>query len=134
MLGNCKKQDRCLFAHGEEERRPRQALDIDDITPFMRVYGALKMPKDVNGALRGPRLEFVIHNCCELDAINDTRTIARLGEAMLPGLLYFTFGCHPHNYRDYSDEFEKKMLAEKDALGERAVAWGECGLDYYKNA
>jgi TatD DNase family protein len=45
--------------------------------------------------------------------------------------VYGTFGIHPHDSKYYTDEVEKKLI---DCFSnKKAVAWGECGLDYFYN-
>ena len=45
-----------------------------------------------------------------------------------PGI-YGAFGIHPHNAKYYTDAVEERLV---EALTHpKAVAWGECGLDYH---
>lgn len=44
--------------------------------------------------------------------------------------VYFTAGIHPHVASEYSDELEKKI--EACMAHPSCVAWGECGLDYFR--
>lgn len=82
---------------------------------------------------RGPRLECIIQNCCEKGSISDTCTLVAAAERLLGGAVFCTFGCHPHNYLDYGDALEQDLLQALRQSGPKAVGWGECGLDYYKN-
>lgn len=82
---------------------------------------------------RMPKLEYLIHNCCEAESIDDSRMLVLVGERVLGGAIFCTFGCHPHNYNDYDDAMEGKLLQALRQCGRKSVAWGECGLDYYKN-
>lgn len=46
-------------------------------------------------------------------------------------LCWGSFGFHPHSAKWYTDEMEERII---DCLKHpKAVAWGECGLDYGKN-
>jgi len=78
-----------------------------------------------------PRLSSLITSCCESSALSDNLFLLSRVEHELP-FLYFTFGCHPSNYREYDDELEGRLLEALKSAGSRAVAWGECGLDYVK--
>mmetsp|Transcript_10664 Transcript_10664/g.28347 ORF Transcript_10664/g.28347 Transcript_10664/m.28347 type:complete len:500 (+) Transcript_10664:83-1582(+) len=82
---------------------------------------------------KGPKLRCMITNCCEVEAIEDTCLLLLAAERLLQGSVYCTFGCHPHNYREYNDRYEERLLAALEACGDKVVAWGECGLDYHKN-
>jgi len=41
------------------------------------------------------------------------------------------FGIHPHNAKYYNDSVEQRI--EECLKHPKAVAWGECGLDFFKN-
>jgi len=124
LSGECPYKEDCDFAHGREDLQPRDALTRQDIEPQLRRYF---------GNAEGPKLLCVVHNCCELEAIEDTTSILRVAND-LGYAVFCTFGCHPHDYREYTEEMETRFLAEIDTCGPRcAVAWGECGLDYWKN-
>jgi TatD DNase family protein len=43
--------------------------------------------------------------------------------------VYGAFGIHPHNAKYYSDAIEEKIV--ECLKHPKAVAWGECGLDYH---
>lgn len=81
----------------------------------------------------GPRVGCLIHNCCEEDSITDTELFVAAGDQLLGGAVFVSYGCHPHYYMDYGDEFEAKLLEAMRRSGSKVVAWGECGLDYFKN-
>merc|ERR1711990_496296 len=81
-----------------------------------------------------PRLRSMITSCCQMAAMPDTRALLAAADAIAPGILYCTLGCHPHNYQHYSDAFESKLLQELERDRRHVVAWGECGLDYFKNS
>eukprot|EP00931_Biecheleriopsis_adriatica_P120250 TRINITY_DN95368_c0_g1_i1.p1 TRINITY_DN95368_c0_g1~~TRINITY_DN95368_c0_g1_i1.p1 ORF type:complete len:428 (+),score=59.59 TRINITY_DN95368_c0_g1_i1:101-1285(+) len=44
--------------------------------------------------------------------------------------VFVSFGCHPKNEWQYDDAFEKSLIEAFATCGPKAVAWGECGLDY----
>jgi len=48
-----------------------------------------------------------------------------------PGTLWATAGIHPHHATEYDDEVDAMLRSL--AAGERVVAVGECGLDYFRN-
>merc|ERR1712136_140140 len=81
----------------------------------------------------GPRLRCLITNCCDDESIRDTQTLVAAGERLLGGAVYCTFGVHPHNYKNYTDVLEAQLITALKSCGNKAVGWGECGLDYYKN-
>lgn len=47
------------------------------------------------------------------------------------GFVYGAFGIHPHNAKYYNDALEERIV--ECLKHPRAVAWGECGLDYHYN-
>lgn len=44
--------------------------------------------------------------------------------------VFASFGCHPKFAWSYDDQLEKQILQAIEECGQKAVAWGECGLDY----
>jgi len=126
--GHCWYGDDCNYAHGEEGMFRLPALQPADLEAF-----ATRHPTRWQRAGGGPRLGWLITNCCEGEAIADTMTLVSAGERLLDGRVLCTFGCHPHMYEDYGDELEAKLLQAVERCGRKVVAWGECGLDYYKN-
>jgi len=63
--------------------------------------------------------------CCDKETYTDTANLIN-GEHKK---LYGGFGLHPHNAKEYDDDFEAKLLEAMKFP--RTIAWGECGLDYY---
>tara|TARA_B100001057_G_scaffold81281_2_gene76716 strand:- start:71197 stop:71997 length:801 start_codon:yes stop_codon:yes gene_type:complete len=60
------------------------------------------------------------------DDTNDAMNIIK----KYPDMFYTTIGFHPHNAKDYSDNyFEAMKIKTNDP---EIVAIGECGLDYYR--
>eukprot|EP01112_Ceratiomyxa_fruticulosa_P020992 TRINITY_DN7297_c0_g1_i1.p1 TRINITY_DN7297_c0_g1~~TRINITY_DN7297_c0_g1_i1.p1 ORF type:complete len:306 (-),score=44.19 TRINITY_DN7297_c0_g1_i1:124-1041(-) len=45
--------------------------------------------------------------------------------------IWGAFGIHPHNASDYNDRVEQKII--ECLQHPKAIAWGECGLDYNRN-
>ena len=45
--------------------------------------------------------------------------------------IYASYGIHPHSAKEYNTEIENKIIALMDHP--KTVAWGECGLDFFKN-
>jgi len=48
------------------------------------------------------------------------------------GRVYAAFGIHPTNFETYTPEAHAKLEAALDECGPQGIAWGECGLDYYR--
>mmetsp|Transcript_66261 Transcript_66261/g.155233 ORF Transcript_66261/g.155233 Transcript_66261/m.155233 type:complete len:456 (-) Transcript_66261:86-1453(-) len=117
----------CHFAHGEQELEPRRMLAPEHVEPYLSELQRRAARRNE------PMLRSLITNCCELDVIEDTKLIIDVAEKLGLDSVYCTIGCHPHDYRDFSDEAEKRLRAEIQACGRRVVAVGECGLDYWKN-
>ncbi|KAF4660716.1 splicing factor 3a, subunit 1 [Perkinsus chesapeaki] len=66
-----------------------------------------------------------------LSTVHSTIEILEFAKSsyFLKDKVYGAFGCHPHCCEEYNDEFEKAII---DATHHpRAVALGECGLDYF---
>ena len=62
--------------------------------------------------------------------INDTYAAKELIDKE-PDLLYTTVGFHPHNAKDYNDNYYEEMLQLCNLSYVKAI--GECGLDYKRN-
>ncbi|RPA95197.1 Metallo-dependent hydrolase [Choiromyces venosus 120613-1] len=45
---------------------------------------------------------------------------------------HFSIGAHPHVAQDYTDDIHETFV--KTMSNPNCVAWGECGLDYFKNS
>jgi len=129
----------CDYAHGEEELEERVNLVREEIEPYLQHYAGRRSAGNVKSAVssdsssEGPILHCLITNCCEISAIPDTKHILEIAEQVCPRTIFCSFGCHPHDYRSYTDDMEARFLAELNACGPHVVAWGEVGLDYYKN-
>ena len=46
------------------------------------------------------------------EVIEDTKLIIDVAEKLGLDSVYCTIGCHPHDYRDFSDEAEKRLRAD----------------------
>eukprot|EP01112_Ceratiomyxa_fruticulosa_P011234 TRINITY_DN3037_c0_g1_i3.p1 TRINITY_DN3037_c0_g1~~TRINITY_DN3037_c0_g1_i3.p1 ORF type:complete len:322 (+),score=39.84 TRINITY_DN3037_c0_g1_i3:473-1438(+) len=45
--------------------------------------------------------------------------------------IWGAFGIHPHNAKYYNDSLEQRII--ECLQHPKAIAWGECGLDFFKN-
>lgn len=143
LMGACPFTAKCEFAHGEEEMAQRVYLELSDIEPFLFEFakhcslperaGTQLGASSVSTASRRPTALRVVTSCCELESIPDTRMLLTVADRIVPETFFCTLGCHPHNYRAYSDAYEERLLREVEDLGRHVIAWGECGLDYCKN-
>jgi len=147
--GNCWYGSCCGFAHGWDDLIPRVPLQPADVEAFARRHISAKdatcsasLGGDEHTRLpplapsvwrRHPRLRAVITNCCDVESIPDTEMLVKEGNKLFGGTVFCTFGCHPAGYRDYDDAYEDRLLQALKACGTRAVAWGECGLDFAKH-
>jgi len=64
--------------------------------------------------------------CCDARNFEVCEKIAK----MFPSFVFSSFGIHPHNADQYNAEVEQRILDNMKL--EKTVAWGECGLDYYR--
>ncbi|CAJ1378616.1 unnamed protein product [Effrenium voratum] len=125
VAGNCWWGSNCQFAHGEHEVQSRQGLSRELVEPYLlQLCGAQE---------HQPKLKWLVTNCCELDAIEDTKLIIECADRLGLDSVYCTVGCHPHDYRAFSPEADRELRQMIRSLGRRLVAVGECGLDYWKN-
>lgn len=86
----------------------------------------LKDPDDALSRAREVGVTQVVTIGVDRDSSHRAAELARRHENV-----FFTVGLHPHDAKQASESLwrELKALAQKDG----AVAWGECGLDYYRN-
>lgn len=112
----------CLWYHGEQDRRPLLHPDREDLASLAEEM--LAMPLGI--------FDGAVHSCCEATGIEDAVNLARWGRELLGGKLYVSFGIHPNNFEDFTPEVEAQLLAAIEVCGPQAVAWGECGLDYFR--
>jgi len=135
--GRCWLGRDCDYAHSEEELAQRPQLDHFDLLAFAHMHPTegrqRRGTRQDMSKKGGSKLRCLITSCCEAEAIEDTRMLVAAGKRLLSGAVYCTFGCHPHNYREYDSALETQFLHAIEACGAWAVGWGECGLDYYKN-
>eukprot|EP00928_Gymnodinium_smaydae_P054368 TRINITY_DN38151_c0_g1_i1.p1 TRINITY_DN38151_c0_g1~~TRINITY_DN38151_c0_g1_i1.p1 ORF type:complete len:514 (+),score=65.55 TRINITY_DN38151_c0_g1_i1:201-1544(+) len=108
----------CFFAHHEHELLGRPPLWRGDLVAF-----ANSLPSGFVG---------LVQNCCDSESIRDTVSLVEWGRQVMDGKIYASFGLHPKEYFRYSDELESLLLDAFERCGDKAVAWGECGLDYSK--
>jgi TatD DNase family protein len=82
---------------------------------------------DVLARARGVGVQTII---CTGTTVEESRAAARLAEAH-PDMLYATAGVHPHHARECGAQTIRDL---KEILAHpRAVAVGECGLDFNRN-
>lgn len=81
------------------------------------------------------QLEACVHVCCFPGGYQPTHRLADLASTSEAGSfasrVYMTYGVHPHSASQYDDALEKEI--EQAMSHPRTVAWGECGLDFFKN-
>lgn len=111
----------CAYAHANDKRRhhPIESGDLEELATVIR-------------GLQGASFGGCVHSCCELDTISDTLRIIDWGCAALDGKIYAAFGIHPTTFEACTPEALSQLEAAVDKCGPKAVAWGECGLDYYR--
>ncbi|CAK9085149.1 unnamed protein product [Durusdinium trenchii] len=124
ITGDCWYGRDCEYAHGEHELVPREVLSREHVEKYLL---------EVRTNPQHASLKWLVTNCCELDAIEDTKIIIECADQLGLNSVYCTLGCHPHDYRDFTEEAEKLLRNAIQAFGKRMVAVGECGLDYWKN-
>merc|ERR1719491_2194811 len=73
----------------------------------------------------GSGFEGCIAQGCDEASLDDTIQLA-----LAHPRVFAAFGCHPKSAWEYDDVFESRLLDAFATCGEKAVAWGECGLDY----
>eukprot|EP00735_Rhodelphis_limneticus_P006146 TRINITY_DN18515_c0_g1::TRINITY_DN18515_c0_g1_i1::g.2833::m.2833 TRINITY_DN18515_c0_g1::TRINITY_DN18515_c0_g1_i1::g.2833 ORF type:complete len:293 (-),score=34.77,sp/Q93075/TATD2_HUMAN/40.22/2e-56,TatD_DNase/PF01026.16/6.3e-62 TRINITY_DN18515_c0_g1_i1:729-1607(-) len=73
-----------------------------------------------------PECDGMLTVSCDATSVNDNFEFMKQNPK-----IYGAFGCHPHNAKNYTNEWEKRI--EECLKHERAVAWGECGLDFHYN-
>lgn len=112
----------CAWAHGPEDRRPPFILERTDLEELAAEI------KSVPGSTFGG----CVHSCCEIHSIELSLQIVQWGREVLDGRVYSAFGIHPSEYLHYGPKMQEEMEAALDACGAQGVAWGECGLDYYR--
>jgi TatD DNase family protein len=76
------------------------------------------------------RLRAVVSVFCDAAAMSPS--LSTWESQLADAAVYGAFGIHPHNARHYSDALERRVI---DCLAHpKAVALGECGLDYGRDA
>lgn len=142
------KDGRALSAYGEENffrsdsikdlvvRESSSSSDsADDTSSRNRRQRGAKAKAPPKGwiessSVRSIRLSFggCIHVCCFAAAFDPTDAFMR--ENVHEGV-YASYGIHPHAASEYTDEIEARIARAMEHP--KTVAWGECGLDYFKN-
>lgn len=80
--------------------------------------------EEIIRGLREHNIEFVINNSCNFQSMLDSVALADKYDNV-----YATVGMHPHDSKDFDDEFRATM--KRLASNGKVVAVGEIGLDYY---
>ena len=86
-----------------------------------------KLKSNADEIIRGLNehgIEFVINNSCNLQSMIDGVALADKYDNV-----YSTVGMHPHDSKDFDDNFRALMV--ELARNKKVVAVGEIGLDYY---
>ncbi len=65
--------------------------------------------------------------CCERNSIAPTLDLI----TKYPKQVWASFGCHPHEAKDWDAKWEEELRRAFAQNPKQAVAWGECGLDYF---
>jgi TatD DNase family protein len=110
-----------LFVHPGQavEARPLFKEDLEELASDVAA-----MPGTFEGC---------VHVCCELEGIDAAVSLVKWGREVLGGKVFVCFGIHPTNFHEYNAAETEAKLAEAIAeCGPQVVAWGECGLDYYR--
>lgn len=68
--------------------------------------------------------------CCEARTV---RPVLELLDKDASGTVYAAFGIHPHRATQWVQDARLRRRLEQAMRHPRVVAWGECGLDYYRN-
>ena len=110
----------CMFVHNESEQQKR----VVELGDFLELVSEIQ-------ALPGNYLGCV-HNCCDIQEIDLAIRLVEWGREHWGGKVFVSFGIHPTNFEDFTPEAEQRLVAALEACGKQAVAWGECGLDYYR--
>merc|ERR1712228_768247 len=88
----------------------------------------MKSMADVHAYVRdfcGGGFEGCLTQGCDGDSLDDAKELA-----LTHPRVFASFGCHPKNAWQYDDALEARVISAFEACGEKAVAWGEFGLDY----
>ena len=108
----------------KEARNPRKDSSVPpaiahakDRHDIYRIYKSSLPPAE--------RYEAAITVGCSLD------TLDRVEEFLRHDEVYGAFGIHPLNAEDWSADTEAKVRGIFERNPGKAVAWGECGLDYH---
>lgn len=83
--GGCYFGDECAYAHGEDQREPREPLAESDIRPHLALFNIDGRSADAQreGSVDWLVARAVVTSCCELEAVEDTRIL--LAEGLRPG-------------------------------------------------
>eukprot|EP00927_Polykrikos_kofoidii_P039432 TRINITY_DN33822_c0_g1_i1.p1 TRINITY_DN33822_c0_g1~~TRINITY_DN33822_c0_g1_i1.p1 ORF type:complete len:570 (+),score=75.44 TRINITY_DN33822_c0_g1_i1:119-1828(+) len=117
---SCTYGELCMFAHTKAARQYR-SIDTSDFVSLVSEIDSLP------GTFVG-----CVHSCCDADSIDLAVRLVEWGRDHFHGRVYAAFGIHPSNFEEFTPELQARLLMALEACGAQGVAWGECGLDYYR--
>eukprot|EP01105_Mastigella_eilhardi_P009261 TRINITY_DN2197_c0_g1_i3.p1 TRINITY_DN2197_c0_g1~~TRINITY_DN2197_c0_g1_i3.p1 ORF type:complete len:321 (+),score=68.13 TRINITY_DN2197_c0_g1_i3:28-963(+) len=130
------------LAQKKQEKKEQEQL-CDPGVPFCdahchldMVLEALKIPVESlaerieAGTLFGPSFKYAINVCCFPRSLRAFEEMQQ--NPALAGSIYTTYGCHPHAASEYDDTLEQAIVQHVSTEAS-TVAWGECGLDFFKS-
>lgn len=101
---------------------------VEYVMQKMRMSSAAPMLKQCSQ--QAPNFEACLSNFCDPAALSPSFGVWRdLLDAEDGAVVYGCFGIHPHNAKYYTTDVEGRLL--ECLQHPRAVAVGECGLDYH---
>lgn len=90
-----------------------------DAAPMEKILGSFPAHENFEGC---------IAVFCDATALSPS--LAMWPEFLLDPRVWAAFGLHPHTAQYYTDALESRII--EALMHEKAVAWGECGLDFAK--
>lgn len=117
---NCFFGSECTWLHEGSERQERP-LALEDLKSLQEELQSL--PGTFGGC---------VHSCCTMEEVDIAMKLVEWGRQLLDGRLYVSFGVHPSSFEEFTPENEARLEMALEACGPQGIAWGECGLDYYR--
>lgn len=71
-----------------------------------------------------------ITSCCDRDGLHQTERLVTLARQVPNVRIYAAFGIHPKKVDQWDQDYLLLLEDAMRACGDRAIAWGECGLDF----
>ncbi|KAF4713342.1 TatD DNase domain containing, partial [Perkinsus olseni] len=107
---------------GRAINRNKIAVRMDLQLPLLDTFASDNFGESFGGCVIAGFGLSTVHSTVEILEFSKTANF-------LKDKVFGAFGCHPHCCEEYSEEFEQAIV---DATSHpRAVALGECGLDYF---